>query len=526
MKTPTIAQVGLLPFLKASLEELRQHAQSPGPAGAPQTEIMYAFKPPASVKPWEMVAAARLTPDTQGEAQFTLRWLNPAPQPAEPLIWDRVMLPQISALEFLRLVRRLDTERPPGVCGVSAAQAWHADPKLPAEPPLWRYNPQRLFALQPFGRQVATLGIAAGGKPTADLTDQIRHVFTVADQAIIHRTPLRYRLRSPRTAGGSMHGYDQTLLAYACYQGAGHHLYDVPATLAALFRRTDIDGVALDAIKLPYVNLYLHFGPQADLDLGDGWALEGAYVQDAVGPAGRHLNLVLAAAPRDLQTYFDFELQLEPCYSMAFGPAQLAMPVSVAAEQMLADRIAALRAQVADRPSAAPLESQPELRGRADRVAPMRAPPRGPQEELAHLLSRRPTYLEMLKLVVNGLAYISTYPEDIDSQWPDEAPEKLTHALRSDAKPRDSRNALATLTALGFSAVHRCGRRFVAAGAGQASAGTTERQASAHWIRGQWRMQPRGAARNPRRLEWVEPVMRGLAMVANEEPSAHAHHVG
>jgi hypothetical protein len=380
--------------------------------------------------------------------------------------------------------------------------------------------------LQPFGRQVATLGLVSGGKPTSALTEQIRHVFMVADQAVAQRAPLRYRARSPRSTGDASQHYDEVLLAYACYQGSGRQLYDVPVGLTALFRRTDIDGIAMDHVKLPVVNLYLHFGPQADLDLGGGWKLEGAYVQDAVGPHGRHLNLVLVAAPRDLQTYLDFDLQLEPCCSLAFGPAQLAMPVGVAAEQMLAERIAMLRAQAADLPNPPVRQGPPALAGRGADHPPVPAHAWGAQEELARLLSRRQTCQDMLKLVINTLAYISTHADDIDIQWPIEAPEKLTHALRVDAKPRDSRNAMTALTALGYNAVHRCGAHLVAAQAGEPGGDAAERQGSAHWIRGTWRSSPGGAARTQRRLEWVMPVVRGLAMPEIEEPFEHAHHAG
>jgi hypothetical protein len=526
LNTPSITLVELLPFLKASLEDLRQYAITVAGAGGPRVEIGYAFKPPASVKPWEIVAAARLAPDTPGHAQMTLHWLNPAPEQADAVEWDRVLVVEVSAMEFLRQIRRLDADRPPGVCGVAAAQVWAFDPKLPQVPPLWRYHPQRLFMLLPFGRQVATLGLVTGGKPTAALAEQIRHVFMVADQAIAQRAPLRYRARSPRSRGDAARHYDEILLAYACYQGSGRQLYDVPAGLTALFRRTDIDGIALEQIKLPVVNLYLHFGPQADLDLGNGWKLEGAYVQDAMGPHGRHLNLVLVAAPRDLLTYIDFDLQLEPCCSLAFGPAQLAMPVGVAAEQMLAEQIAVLRARVADLASAPARSGQAAPAGRPADHPPVPAHAWGEQEELARLLSRRQTCQDMLKLVVNALAYISTHADDIDIQWPIEAPEKLTHALRADAKPRDSRNALTALTALGFSAVHRCGARLVAAQAGTPGIDAAERPGSAHWIRGCWRSPPRGAANAKRRLEWVMPVIRGLAMAEIEEPFGHAHHAG
>jgi hypothetical protein len=150
----------------------------------------------------------------------------------------------------------------------------------------------------------------------------------------------------------------------------------------------------------------------------------------------------------------------------------------------------------------------------------------GAQEELARLLSRRQTCQDMLKLVFNALAYISTHADDIEIQWPLEAPEKLTHALRADAKPRDSRNALTALTALGFNAVHRCGVHLVPAQAGAPGSDAVERQGSAHWIRGTWRSSPRAAAKAQHRLEWVMPVIRGLAMTEMEETFGHAHHAG
>jgi len=123
---------------------------------------------------------------------------------------------------------------------------------------------------------------------------------------------------------------------------------------------------------------------------------------------------------------------------------------------------------------------------------------------------RYPVYREALKLVVNALCYITAYPEDIGTIWPEGTPSSLKTKADTGIGKESSR-AKSKLASMGYVPVHICGKRIEDQRTKISS--PTGTHPSAHWRRGHWRNQPYGQGRSLRKIIWMMPVL----VVANNQ---------
>jgi hypothetical protein len=95
---------------------------------------------------------------------------------------------------------------------------------------------------------------------------------------------------------------------------------------------------------------------------------------------------------------------------------------------------------------------------------------------------------------VNALCYVSAYPDDITTAWPEETSPRLKgKALLGKAK--EQKRARCKLEALGYVPVHICGQQLAGQIGAHVSPATGLRHVTTHWRRGHWRNQAFGPGR-------------------------------
>jgi hypothetical protein len=107
-----------------------------------------------------------------------------------------------------------------------------------------------------------------------------------------------------------------------------------------------------------------------------------------------------------------------------------------------------------------------------------------------------------LKLIINGLCYLTAYPEDIETGWPEGTPPALLEKIDRAAKPKDVQRAMSKLTSKGYIKVHFCGKSL-----SKRTDVPTGQEVASHWRRGHWRNQPHGHRLTSRKLIWIMPVL-------------------
>ena len=120
---------------------------------------------------------------------------------------------------------------------------------------------------------------------------------------------------------------------------------------------------------------------------------------------------------------------------------------------------------------------------------------------------------------MNALCYVSAYPDDIATAWPEETPTRLKRKTLL-GKAKEQERARSKLEALGYVPVHICGQQLASQIDTHISSATGLRHVTTHWRRGHWRNQAFGPGRSLRKLIWVMPVRVG-AGGAEEGDTGH-----
>jgi hypothetical protein len=133
---------------------------------------------------------------------------------------------------------------------------------------------------------------------------------------------------------------------------------------------------------------------------------------------------------------------------------------------------------------------------------------------------RYPVYRAALKLVVNALCYVTAYPEDIKTVWPEGTPVTLKTKADSHSNKESSR-AKSKLASLGYVPVHICGQRIEEQR--QKAVSVSGSHPSTHWRRGHWRNQPHGPGRTLRKIIWMMPILVAANSPKDEPDTGHLY---
>jgi hypothetical protein len=307
---------------------------------------------------------------------------------------------------------------------------------------------------------------------------------------------------------------------YALYVRAGRQLYDFPASMVEMFRHTDVDQIPVSALKFQYPAQYLYFGPQEDLELRPGWHVDGAYVcnhEATDEQAGwRVLTIVLTAAPRS-PDFVRWDVVPEPCYTQAMNQDVLTGTIGAAVDAVLQEKLGTL-APLLEKPDSVPVDlSAYEGSGIFEGIRLADVSGKTARQNLAETQSMHKVYHEALKLVINGIAYLSSYPDDIQTSYPENTPASLREKLS--AMPAKAQKTKSKLASMGFTPVHFCGQQ---ARQEAPATGTVTRNLKVWWRRGHWRHQVHGVGRALRKLLWIRPVLVNASQ-ATDDPDALGH---
>ncbi|MHB0927277.1 MAG: hypothetical protein ACYC1F_12335 [Gallionellaceae bacterium] len=274
---------------------------------------------------------------------------------------------------------------------------------------------------------------------------------------------------------------------YLAFVGAGRNIFHFGDGLTQAFRRTDVTDFVLGEIVLPYPTVYLSFGAQADLEpFGDDAKIDGAYVTDNSGHCIQIL-LTTRGQPSD-KPWFN---RWEKYYYLSLRKTDLSMTVVEACEAALKEEIEQSLAGVAKHEVKA---AEMGVKSRAHQTA---------IERVAEYQSAFPVFMESLKLVINGLAYLAHYRDDIEKRWVDGTPPAMIEKIERATTYKEKQRVVSKLLSMGYTIVNLCGMEFEktreAHGVGS--------EMSAHWRRGHWRIQPHGPGRTLRKRVWIMPVL-------------------
>lgn len=494
----------LLGYLRGSKAALRAFAMPYDETIEPTAFAEIAYQSPAAMAK----AGVAPVPD-KGRAQISIWHENPPG--GEPCLWERIVCPDVSRAETLELVNEIDADEADPQFEVTDDEAEWVDIKpLPAKPFLWQYNPERLRKLMPYGEALSKLGLRHKGQPTTELLSDIMMAFAQMDARMLEAFPKRRRATKNRETARALRRYQESLLGFATYCGSGRQIFDIPQQMSDLFAKTDVDDVQWSNIKYPYPCFYLHFGAQANLDLGDGWLAEGAYIQEMGDVSNRHVNIMVVSAPPSMEAYLSVDTTAPPTYGMALGPQHMTMPLAEAVDLLLAEWMAQLRLEGETEPLREDVERVAREQGLPPGVKVVSVQRKRAREELAAMSSRHEAFSGMLRLIVNALCYLTAYPKDIETRWPQQTPPSLLRELEKAGENRNERQRVLTkMAAQGFSPVHLCGRKLAAELEAQAlkSSGGGERTKATHWARGHWKRQHYGPQNSLRKLQWRMPIL-------------------
>lgn len=400
---------------------------------------------------------------------------------------------------------------------VSKREAAIAKTRAASTVPMFSFHPQRFRALHPMGPAIARM---AYGKSDP------RHAFTLETMREVGQVMLNsqsadgLRLRrklAQKDPGGRLQSKAIDLaMFFLAFCISGRQIFQFPSSLMDMFAKVDVDDIPLDLILFPYDAMYFSFGARSDLRPQEGWCADGVYVFVIRGEDGKevtHVQFALTCVPDDPEVYTHLQEFPEPCFVIALAPEHLKLGVGEACDVVISERIKKLREQIAGN-----TEFSKTFERELGDSGHINAQAKAAALEYEQLPALQNCWEGMLKLVVNALAYLSAYPDDLDMGWPSNTPDAVLQKLTSD-KAKVRQKAESELAALGFTAVRLCGRSFAPRhggyGDGQASdAGPT-------WVKGHWTRQPWGPRHSLRRLQLIMPYVRNRD--AETDPSELGH---
>jgi hypothetical protein len=300
---------------------------------------------------------------------------------------------------------------------------------------------------------------------------------------------------------------------YGAFVMHGRNIFDFSETMASMFRETDVDDVPLSVFEFPYRTFYMGFGPQADLDLWKrGHLVDGAYISHALG----RIEVLLTTWRAERKRPIAWITSPDRYYYLPIPAADTSLTVGEAIAQHLAEAQPFSPKYFPDTSGVYEIEGNGvALMDRHKDTA-----------DLVALENREgfPTFRAALRLVINGLCYLSAYPEDIETAYPSGTPSALLDKIAKATKPKEKQRTQSKLTSMGYAKIHFCGRAME-----REHADKSRGEVSPHWRRGHWRRQPVGTERRFRRLTWImptivrrdkgEPTAGHVYLVGNDSPS-------
>lgn len=380
----------------------------------------------------------------------------------------------------------------------------------PITSPMARYHPERAKFTRDFLKNgsitASSLTGEDNGKGQRALVDEM--------SALLESFPLKGRLNE-NSGNTSFLTRNELQLGYYHNQfvAKGKQIFDINQNLTTLFKQTDVHDVPVQQMKTPYPCFYLYFGRQEDMPFTEGWHVDGAYVMHM--PEHKVLQMMVTCVPNNLERSWHWAQEPDPCYFMVISGEQYDKTFGQAMDETYEKKIADLQHEI-DHPIPDRVQTVPDGRGGVKQVmvtsnSHLRAAVEKKMIEAFHEVGHK-----ALRLVVNSLCYLSSYPEQVERVWP-ELP-KHVQAQVSDKSKGNKKKMESMLEKMGYRPLHFCGLKFVQEHVG--IGGGSEESRRQHWRRGHWRNQPYGEGRQQYRLRWIQP------MLVNRDPESKHQPLG
>ena len=307
-----------------------------------------------------------------------------------------------------------------------------------------------------------------------------------------------------------------------CFFG-GRNIFHLQQSLTSLLREADVEEIEWRAIRLPYPSFYLWFGKQKDWPLDIAHYVDGAYIETLPGGQGLQITLTSTANVYPDWSKQNFVLDFDPYYFATFD-------FSPNSNDTVGK---ALKATLEDDLSFHPekeqgLAAEDFQQLQEDDIEVRELPPErsGWYEAALEHKANFPVFLQALRLVINGLCFLTAEPGDSVTAFPKEAIELIAGATMDPSKPCTfGAKETKRLHKLGYTEVHFCGNNFVKA-AEQHEATGTGGEMSPHRRRAFWRNQACGPGLSERRPKWIRPtIVRKDRLYEGEDAPGHTYFV-
>ena len=309
---------------------------------------------------------------------------------------------------------------------------------------------------------------------------------------------------------------EQSMFAHvAQFAFCGRNIFHLSPPLTALLRITDIDDVLWSSISLPYRAFYVWFGPQQEWRFGSGrYCADGAYVSAIPNDGGIQVFVTTVEPEFDYSHPPSFVIHRDFYYYIPFQFTDATETVGTTLARTVGTdanfqhgfqppQIDPETTRLAGEHGVTLVQKSPEETAQAKTV----------EERISDL----PVFRQVLRLLINGLCYLSSPSREIVRRYPQSATGTLTQSTPGLLGKRERQR----LRHEGYTEINFCGESLDR----EYGTGFTGKELSPHWRRGHWRNQACGPARSEHRLMWIRPTLVRKDKQVDDEVAGHIYRV-
>lgn len=290
-----------------------------------------------------------------------------------------------------------------------------------AAPWSMRYFPERLRRREPNLCKLATQLLLNQPRrmPTQDIVNRLQRLASDQYNQILGDMPVDVR---PMRPAPIMAQIVSLASHYANFHLAGRQVYDISPKIQGLLASADYKDIPCSMLMLPFVAIYLHFGPQPFRIKGG--TFEGAFVSRYED----RFQFVFTTTPTvgwqggNMVTHPTHYLYLSIDIANEDPDASLGEIVAKAIDQ--------------DRQRLMDAASLPEQSQQEGGVTILDRRGAGSKEDLENYELAVDSIDQVMNLVISTLIYITAYRENANSRWVEDTPEDLKQRADGAGKPK------------------------------------------------------------------------------------------
>ena len=372
-----------------------------------------------------------------------------------------------------------------------------------------RYHPERYRISRPFVKQAVSLYRNLTGITTISNSDTLNAMYSMLREYYNYELSLLPFEQRPNNIQNLVNQHSLTM-HYSVWSCHGKQIFHFGDEITQQFRHTDIDQIQIGLIKFPYNAFYMSFGIQNDLPIGNNQNfVDGAYISVI---SNELIQIVLTTNTISTRKKLssDWAIIRDRYYFLTLSLKEPSQTISDILEKSLENDLAKSKESLEKVQKTINVNGIEIKSRRRENI----------KIELDELLDGFPVCGEALKLIINGLCYLSAYPDDVELRWSDDTPKPLLDKINSATKTKEVQRTTSKLTSMGYTKINYCGKSFEIKPS-LVLGGNNELRT--HWRRGHWRNQPHGLNLSQRKIIWIMPVMVKKEKLDSTEESGHIY---